>query len=81
MYASQRIQVFPFNCRPETHFRYTQGHQGAGALTGTINIVQNTIFTVYEVESQKTVYRKLSELTNWFPEIIKEIFHHSFRES
>ena len=59
MYASQKFQVFPTICRPETHFRYAQGHQGAGALTGSINIVQNTNITVYEVESQKTVYTKL----------------------
>ena len=81
MYASQKFQVFPTICRPETHFRYTQGNQGAGALTGSINIVQNTIFTVYEVESQNTVYKKHWKRTNWFPEVIKEIFHRNFREN
>ena len=32
--------------------------QRAGALTGSNNIIQNTIITVYEVESQKTVHAK-----------------------
>ena len=40
--------------RPETHFWHAQGHQRAGALRGSINIIQNTIITVYEVQSPKT---------------------------
>ena len=43
MNASQKFEAFPTIRRPQTHFRYTQGDQGAGALTGSINIVQNTI--------------------------------------
>ena len=39
---------------PGTFFRHPQGHQRAGALTGSIKINQNTVITVYEVESQKT---------------------------
>ena len=58
MKASQKFETFPIFLRPETHFRHAQGHHPVGALTGSINIVQNTIFAVYEVESQKTVYKK-----------------------
>ena len=81
MYASQNIQVFCSLRRPETHFRHAQGHQHASALTGSINIIQNTIITVYEVESQKTVNTNLGKRTKWFSEVIKEIFHHNFWES
>ena len=59
MYPIQKFQVFPTFLGPETHFRHAQGHQRASALTGSIIIVQNTNITVYEVESQKTVYTKL----------------------
>ena len=81
MYASQKIQIFSSLRRPETHFRHAQGHQHAGALTDSINIIQNTIITVYEVESQKTVNTNLGKRTKWFSEVIKEIFHHNFWES
>ena len=37
-------------------------------------IFQNTIITVYEVESQKTVTTKLGKRTNWFSEVIKELY-------
>ena len=60
---------------PETHFRYAQGHQRAGALTGSVNILQSTTITVYEVEHQKTINTKLGKQTTWFSEVIKE-FHH-----
>ena len=59
MYASQKVQVFSSLRKPETQFRHAQGHQQAGALTGSINIILNTMITVYEVESQKTVNTKL----------------------
>ena len=59
MYASQKVKVFSSLSRPETHFRHAQRHHRAGALTGSINIIENTIITVYEVESQKTVNTKL----------------------
>ena len=59
MYASQKVQVFSSLSGPETQFRHAQCHQRAAALTGSINIIQNTIITVYEVESQKTVNTKL----------------------
>ena len=48
---------------PETHFRHAQGHQRAGAVRGSINIFQSTIKTVYELEHQKTVNRKLGKQT------------------
>ena len=59
MYASQKVQVFSSLRGPETHFRHAQGRKLAGALTGSINIIQNTIIIVNEVESQKTVNTKL----------------------
>ena len=62
--------------RPETHFRHTQGHQRAGALTGSINIFQSTTITVYEVEYQKTVNTKLGKQTIWFSEVIKDVYHY-----
>ena len=71
MYASQKVQVISSLRRPETHFRPAQGHQQASALTGSINIIQNTIITVYEVESQKTVNTKIGKRTISFSEEIK----------
>ena len=65
-YASQKVQGFFSLRRPETHFRHVQGHQRAGALTGTINIFQSTIITVYEVEHQKTLNRKFGKQTVCF---------------
>ena len=62
--------------RPETHVRHAKGHQGAGASTGSININQNTIFTAYELEHQKTNNTKLAKQTNWFSEVIKEFYQH-----
>ena len=59
--------------------RHAQGHQRAGALTGSINIIPNTIITVYEVEHQKTVNTKLGKQTNRFSEVIKD-FYHYFQE-
>ena len=60
--------------RPETHFRHAQGHQQAGALTGSINIFESTTITVYEVENQKTVNTKRGKQTFWFSEVIKDIY-------
>ena len=34
--------------RPQTHFRHAQRHQRARVLIGSINIIQNTIVTVYK---------------------------------
>ena len=45
------------------------------ALTGSINIIQNTIITVYEVEHQKAVDTKLGKQTIWFSEVIQEFYH------
>ena len=72
----KKFEVFYSFRRPETHFRHAQGHQRAGALTGSINIFQSTIITVYEVEHQKTVKTKLGKLTIWFSEVIKDIYHY-----
>ena len=66
--------------RPETQFRHAQGHQQAGALIGSINIIQNGIITAYEVEHQKTVNIKLGKQTIWFSEVIKE-FYQFFQKS
>ena len=61
---------------PETHFMYAQGQQRAGALTGSINIFQSTISTVYEVDHQKTVNTKLGKQTIWFSEVIKKYYRY-----
>ena len=66
--------------RPETHVRHAQGHQRAGASTGSINNIQNTISTVYEVEHQKTVITKLGKHTIMFSEVTKDIYHY-FQEN
>ena len=58
MYPIQKFQAFPTSLRPETHFRHTQGHQRASALTDSIIIIQNTNIAVYEVESQESVNTK-----------------------
>ena len=63
MNASQKIRGISSLRRPETHFRHVQGHQRAGAITGSINIFQSRIITVYEVELQKTVNTKLGKQT------------------
>ena len=57
------FKVFSSLRRPETHFRHAQGHQRAGAVTGSINFFQSTIIRVYEVEHQKTVNTKLGKQT------------------
>ena len=56
---------------PEPHFMHAQGHLWAGALTGSINVFQSTISTVYEVEHEKTVNTKLGKQTIWFSEVIQ----------
>ena len=72
----KKFKVFSSLSRPETHFRHAQGHQRAGALTGSITIFQSTTITVYEVEYQKTVNTKLGKQTIWFSEVIKDIYHY-----
>ena len=62
--------------RPETDFRHAQGHRGAGALTGSINIFQRTTITVYEVVHRKAVNTKLGKQTIWLSEVIKDIYHY-----
>ena len=75
----KKFKVFSSLRRPETHYRHAQGHQRAGALTGSINIFQSTIITVYEVENQKTVNTKLGKQTIWFSEVFKD-FYDYFQE-
>ena len=60
------------------NIRHAQGHQRAGALTGSMNIFQSTTITECEVEYRKTVNTKLGKQTIWFSEVIKE-FHHYFQ--
>ena len=72
----KKFEVFSSLSRPETHFRQAQGHQRAAAITGSINIFQCTIITVYEVEHQKTVKTKLGKQTIWFSEVIKDNYHY-----
>ena len=54
----KNFKVFVSPRRPETHFRNAQGHQRAVGINGSIYMFQSTVFTVYEVESQKTVNTK-----------------------
>ena len=73
----KKFKVFSSLRRPETHFRPSQGHQRAIALTGSINFFQSTTITVYEVEYQKTFNTKLGKKTIWFSaEVIKDIYHY-----
>ena len=50
----KKVQVLSRLRKPDKHFSHARGHQRAGALTGSFNIIQNTVITVHEVESQKT---------------------------
>ena len=79
MNVSQKFQGFSSLRRPETHFTHAQGHKRAGALSGSINIFQSTIITVYEVEHQKTFNTKLGKQTFWFSKVTKD-FYDYFRE-
>ena len=72
----KKFKVFSSLRRPETHFRHAQGHQRAGAVTGSINIFQSTIIRVYEVEHQKTVNTKLGKQTIWLSEVIKDFYQY-----
>ena len=72
----KKSKVFSSLRRPETHFRHAQGHQRSSALTGSIKIFQSTKITVYEVVHQKTVNTKLGKQTNWFSEVIKDLYHY-----
>ena len=75
----KKIKVFSNLHRPETQLRLAQGHQRAHALTGSINIFQGTISTVYETEYQKTLKEKLGKHFLWFSQVIKD-FYHYFQE-
>ena len=75
----KKVKVLSSARRQETHCRHAQSHQRAGALTGSINIIQSTVLIVYEVEHQKTVNTKLVKQTIWFLEAIKG-FYHYFQE-
>ena len=80
MYASQKFKFRSSFRWPATHVRHTQGHQRAGAITGSNNIFQSTTIKVYEVEHQKTVNTKSGKQTTWFSEVIKQC-HHYFQEN
>ena len=75
----KKFKVSSTLLRPETQFRHAQSLQRASALTGSINIFQSAIITVYEVVHQKRVNTKVGKQTIWFSEVIKE-FYHYFRE-
>ena len=75
----KKIKIFSNLHRPETQFRHAQGHQRANALTGSINIFQGKITTVYETEYQKTFNEKLGKPFLWFSQVIKD-FYHYFQE-
>ena len=81
MYASQKVRVFSSLRRSETHFRKAKGYQRASAITDSINIIQNTPITVYEVKHQEAVKTKLGKRTIWFSEVFQELFHHNFQAS
>ena len=74
MYASRKFKVISSLPKPEIHLRRAQGHRRAGALTGSINVFQGTITTVYEVVHQKTINTKLGKQTIWFSDAIKEVY-------
>ena len=72
----KKLKVFSSLRGPDTDFRHAQGHQRASGSTGSINIIQNTIITVYEVEHQQTYNTKLGKQTIWFSEVIKDFQHY-----
>ena len=71
----ENLKIFSRLRRPQTYVRHAQSHQRAGASTGSINIIQNTAITVYEIELQKTINTKLGKQTTWFSEVIKDFYH------
>ena len=50
-----RKSVFSSLCGPETHFRYAQGLQWAGTLSGFSIFIQTRTFALKRVEHQKSV--------------------------
>ena len=77
--AVQEVQVFLGFRGPETHFIPAHGHLQPAALFGAINLLQITNDLVYKVERQGTDETRKRKPTNWFSEVIKEIFHHNFQ--
>ena len=75
----KKFKVFSSLRRSETQIRNAQWHQQASTSTGSINILQSTIFTVDEVYHQKTINAKLGTQTNSVSEVIKN-FHHHFQK-
>ena len=59
----KKVKVLSGPRRPETHYRLAQGHQRAGALTGSINNFESTIIPVNEAENQKTCNTKNGKQT------------------
>ena len=61
MYASQKAQVFSSLRRPQTPFWHAKGHKRAGALTGSIIIIQNTFITAYEENLKRQIMQSLKK--------------------
>ena len=55
MQASQNVQISFCLRKSKTHFRHQQGHQRAGALLGSLVVIQKTFTAVNGVEHQKTL--------------------------
>ena len=72
----KKVKVLSGPRRPETHYRLAQGHQWAGALTGSINNFESTFIPVNEAENQKTCNTKNGKQTTWFSEVIKDFYHY-----
>ena len=61
MYASQKVQVFQILCGPESHFRHQQGHQRVGAITSSMDTIENKNLRVNGVEHRKSFDMKTLE--------------------
>ena len=59
----ENLKFFSRPRSPQTYVRHAQSHQRAGASTGSITIIQNTVISVYDVEHQRTVNTKLGKQT------------------
>ena len=80
-YASQKSSTCFINSQATNISQEHAGHQLAVALTVFINSIQNTIITLYEVESQKTVNTKPWKWTDWISELFKQIFDYNLCET
>ena len=76
LYASQRVPIFSSLRKPEAHFWYNQGHQRAGAFFGLHYKKNNNCDEQCSTSKVSEHWKKTFNPINWFPEIIKEVFHH-----